>query len=59
MYLQFWCDANSEEHFDAHLKVLMEAYGHGKTLGKGSGKLLLKPLIARDLLMSQHGLFKI
>jgi len=36
----------------------MEAYGHGKTLGEGSGKLLLKSLINCDLLMSQQSLFK-
>jgi len=59
LYPQFWCDGNSEEHFDAHLRVLMEAYGHGKVLGSGSEKLLLPPLINRDMLMSQRGLFRV
>jgi len=59
MYPQFWCDANADDQFDAHLRVLVDAYGHGKTLGSGSEKLLLKPLIDRDQLMSQRGLFKV
>lgn len=58
MYPQFWCEGNAEAQFDGHLRVLMETYGHGKVLGVGSDKLLLPPLINRDLLMSQRGLFK-
>jgi len=36
----------------------MEAYGYGKVLGSRPNKLMLPPLINRDLLMSQCGLFK-
>jgi len=36
----------------------MEAYSHGKILGEGDKKLLIRPLINRDALMSQRGLFK-
>ena len=59
MYPQFWCEANADEQFDAHLRVLMEAYRHGKILGFGNEKVLLPPLINRDQLMSQRGLFKV
>jgi len=57
-YPQIWCQGNANEQFDAHLRVLMDAYGHGKILGQGDDKLLLPPLINRDLVMSQRGLFK-
>jgi len=58
MYPQFWCDGNSKDQFDAHLRILMDAYGHAKLLGEGSGKLLLCPLINCDLIMLQRGCSK-
>jgi len=58
LYPQFWCDANAEEHFDAHLRVLLDAYGHAKAVGARTDKVLLKPLVDHDLIMSQGGLFK-
>jgi len=34
MYPHFWCDCNVEHQFDAHLWVLIDAYGYEKLLGK-------------------------
>jgi len=36
----------------------MDTYGHGRILGEGDKKLLIKPLIDRDALMAQRSLFK-
>ena len=57
-YPQYWCDKKAEETFDSHLQALMAHYGHGKILGEGDAKLLVKPLIDRDAVMAQRSLFK-
>ena len=57
-YPQYWCQLNAEEAFDNHLCTLMDTYGHGNFLGEGDKKLLIKPLIDQDSLISQRALFK-
>lgn len=58
LYPQYWCTPNAEDMFDSHLRTLMDMYGHGRILGEGEKKLLIKPLIDRDALISQRALFK-
>jgi hypothetical protein len=58
LYPQFWCQGSAEEMFDKHLRTLMDTYGHGNFLGEGDKKMLIKPLIDREAIMSQRGLFK-
>jgi len=58
LYPQYWCHVAAEENFDKHLRILLDAYGHGKILGEGEQKLMIKPLINRDAIMSQRSLFK-
>lgn len=55
---QYWWQVSAEEMFDKHLRILMDVYGHAKILGEGEGKLLIKPIIDRDALISQRALFK-
>lgn len=58
LYPQYWCQGDAEEHFDKHLRCLLDNYGHGKILGEGDNKILVPALINRDLLMAQRSLFK-
>lgn len=58
LYPQYWVQGTAEENFDKHLRTLMDAYGHGKTLDTGEAKHMIQPLIDREQLMCQRGLFK-
>lgn len=58
LYPQYWVQGMAQENFDKHLRTLMDAYGHGKTLDTGEAKHLIQPLIDREQLMSQRGLFE-
>jgi hypothetical protein len=58
LYPQYWLQGNAEEQFDKHLRTLIDAYGHAKVIGDGETKFAIPPLIDRDEIMSQRGLFK-
>jgi len=58
LYLQFWCQGDTEELFDKNLHILMDTYGHEIFLSEGDKKMLLKPLTDHDALISQRALFK-
>lgn len=58
LYPQYWVQLAAEENFDKHLRTLMDAYRHGRIVDTGEAKHFIQPLIDRDQLMSQRGLFK-